>query len=150
MSDIVQIIPAVGWYAVYEGTEGEEPWRCPLACWGLCGDSGKIVGLDTTASAEGLWDCSTRADFLCYEHESDTPKAYTVFCRDSEGDNNSTTFIESAEAGSWEEAAEKVRALCAESWGYAIGDIRIVGVIQGDATVCSWDDSGIQLTSDRA
>jgi hypothetical protein len=61
---IVQIIPATGWYAVYQ-VEGNEE-RAELACWGLY-DDGEVVGMDTGGDTIGPEDCSVVSNFLRYD-----------------------------------------------------------------------------------
>jgi hypothetical protein len=69
---ILQIIPADGWFAEYEGNNNEEIW-VPLAFWALCrggpdyeDDETFIEGYDDPGgvSADG---CS---NFKCYIHET--------------------------------------------------------------------------------
>lgn len=64
---IIQIIPAVGWYAIFdEGTKDE--WKYPLVCWALT-DEGEIVGqISTELLVEGA---ETDGNLTQYRHESE-------------------------------------------------------------------------------
>lgn len=68
---IIQIIPAIEWYALYGMGEGDEPHWTPIACWALCKeDNGEqvFVGVDPNG---GFSD--QMSPFMGYEHKSNRP-----------------------------------------------------------------------------
>ena len=79
---LIQIIPATGWYVVYQIEEEAAPHvlteeRWPLACWGLFNhfthgeyDFTAIDGIDMSGvGADGMSGCSEIGGFLRYEHD---------------------------------------------------------------------------------
>lgn len=67
---IIQIMPADGWYAIYDGHDDGELWE-KLACWALVemndGET-EVVGMD--ADGYSLQPCFETSNFVRYEHES--------------------------------------------------------------------------------
>lgn len=62
--DYLQIIPAIGWYAVYQSEGGDEQlW--PLVCWALRRD-GDVVGID--ADSKGMITASEGIDLVRYAY----------------------------------------------------------------------------------
>lgn len=62
---IIQIIPAIGWFARYR--EPNEIIDVPLACWALL-DNGQVAGIDAGDLTQIAEDIKT---FSCYIHESE-------------------------------------------------------------------------------
>lgn len=71
---IIQIMPAAGWYAVYE-VEGEDHHE-RLACWALCKDGEGNTYIDGySPSDDGCTHlCTEDNTFTNFIHESDIPK----------------------------------------------------------------------------
>jgi len=64
---IIQIISAVGWYAIFDEDSPDE-WHHPLACWALM-DSGDIVGQFSMESF--IESVDNAGNFSKYIHESE-------------------------------------------------------------------------------
>lgn len=73
--NIVQIIPANGWHAVYairpERNKNNPVWVAPLACWALVEEGAHryVVGLDLTLSF-----CEAGDNFLGYLPPGENPR----------------------------------------------------------------------------
>ena len=65
-------------------------------------------------------------------------RTFTVFCMDSS--RTGTTYIGSDEGSTWQEAALKVRATCAEEWSASPDEIEVIGVAAGEVNIIVWDD----------
>lgn len=68
--DIVQIIPATGWYAVFQFPEGRE--FIPLCAWGLQ-RNGDVVGLSVGVGAGAYDYASTCHDVDPFDHYAHRP-----------------------------------------------------------------------------
>ena len=63
---------------------------------------------------------------------------YTVFCRNSDGQG--TTWIDTVEAESLDEAMQVGREMCANAWNCNVGDVHVLGVATGFENVIYWND----------
>ena len=68
-------------------------------------------------------------------------RTYTVFVREASG--HGTTYVDSCEADSVEEAKRKILVECSENWGenYPPEALCVIGVVHGDVCVVGneWD-----------
>ena len=65
-----QIIPATGWYALYEGSEKDTSYHLPVMCFGLNEDD-TIKGY-VDEGPEGIMEASKIGlSFICFVHESE-------------------------------------------------------------------------------
>ena len=76
-SHVIQIIPALGWWAVFKGEDGKEIWS-PLACWGLTNQA-EIVGIEPTEL--GLDYADEASNFDRYELDPDRIHRFHQFQR---------------------------------------------------------------------
>jgi hypothetical protein len=67
--DIIQIMPAVGWIAVYKGPEGKDAVKRPVIAWGLCAE-GHVYGIDLHPVDGPMVGCEAMEDFLRYEESN--------------------------------------------------------------------------------
>lgn len=68
---ILQIIPAVNWFAIYEHNAAVDANRAvPILCWALVDDGNsktKIVGMVNKEDSSEIVDASTLPNFEAYE-----------------------------------------------------------------------------------
>ncbi len=65
--EILQIMPAPGWFARYSVKEGEDPIEEPLVCWALVRDEPYVyvIGYDTCDDGVVV-ACEDTSNFECY------------------------------------------------------------------------------------
>jgi hypothetical protein len=72
---------------------------------------------------------------------------FTIFCREATG--KGTTYVDSAEGATWQEAARTVLDRCATDWDMDSDEINVIGVTEGEVNIIAWDDepdgSGVPL-----
>ena len=64
---------------------------------------------------------------------------FTVFCQEAAG--SGTTWIDSIEAATKEEAADTAVVRCANDWEYSPADVRVLGIAEGDIKILYWEDA---------
>jgi hypothetical protein len=68
---IIQIIPAPGWYAAFNDIEAGEQFYAPLACWALiAGDASQFVS-GMVAEEKNIIACQEDANFSHYLYQTD-------------------------------------------------------------------------------
>lgn len=65
-------------------------------------------------------------------------KTYTVFCQDT--DDHGTTWINTIEADSVDDAIHEGHRACAEAWGQELDTVHVLGVAEGEVDILHWQD----------
>jgi hypothetical protein len=65
-------------------------------------------------------------------------KTFTVFIVQANG--HGTTYITGAQGRTINSAKNKALAECARDWKESKGNLRVLGVVEGDVRILEWDD----------